>query len=154
MKKFKKILFPVDLSEVSPKIAPWALGLARTFEADVHVVYVARLFEHFTTAYVSSESIENFEKELIEGAERALSDFVKRHFENRGFDRCQAKVVVGDAADEILEYIKSEQIDMVVMGTHGRKGLERVLFGSVADRVVKMSSAPVFTINPYRVAQD
>jgi len=154
MKEFKKILLPVDLSEVSPKIAPWALSLAQTFGAEVHALYVVRRFEHLSTVYVSAESIEKFEREIIDGAERSLSDFVMRHFENRGFDRCQARVVVGDAAEEILEYIKSEKIDLVVMGTHGRKGLERVLFGSVADRVVKMSPVPVFTVNPYRVAQD
>jgi nucleotide-binding universal stress UspA family protein len=49
-----------------------------------------------------------------------------------------------------LDYISDEEIDLVIMGTHGRKGLDRVFFGSVADRVVKMSPVPVLTINPYK----
>lgn len=152
MKEFKKILFPVDLSEVSPKIAPWVLSLAETFAADIYLLFVVRRFEHFTSVYVTAESIERFEKEIIEGAERSLEEFVKKQFENKGFDRSHPKVIVGDAAEEILEFAKTEGIDMVVMGTHGRKGIERVLFGSVADRVVKMCTVPVLTINPYRVA--
>jgi nucleotide-binding universal stress UspA family protein len=152
MKEFKKILFPVDLSEVSPKIAPWVLSMAQTYLADIYLIFVARRFEHFTSVYVTAESIEKFEKEVIDGAERSLDEFVKRHFENKGFDRCHPKVVLGDAAEEILEFVKSGGMDLVIMGTHGRKGLERVVFGSVADRVVKMCTVPVLTVNPYRVA--
>ncbi|MGD8389855.1 MAG: universal stress protein [Desulfobacteraceae bacterium] len=152
MKEIKKVLFPVDLSDVSPKIAPWVLSLAKTFDAEVHLIFVARQFEHFSRVYVAPESIENFEQEILRGAERSLEEFVKHQFESKGFDRCVPRVVLGDAAEEILEYTRSAHIDMVIMGTHGRKGLERVLFGSVADRVVKMCTAPVLTVNPYRVA--
>ncbi|MCF8061319.1 MAG: universal stress protein [Deltaproteobacteria bacterium] len=151
MKPVKKLLFPVDLSEVSPRIAPWVLDLANTFDAEVHLVFVARRFEQFSTVYVSPRSIEAFEQEISQGAERGLEEFVKAHFESKGFTRCVRRVVLGDAAEEILDYIRAENIDLVVMGTHGRKGLERVLFGSVADHVVKMSTVPVLTVNPYRV---
>jgi nucleotide-binding universal stress UspA family protein len=58
--------------------------------------------------------------------------------------------VQGDPAEEILKYIAQEKVDLVIMGTHGRKGLDRVLFGSVANEVVKKSPVPVLTINPYR----
>lgn len=151
MKKVKKLLFPVDLSEVSPKIAPWVLDLAKTFDAEVHLVFVARRFEQYTAVYVAAQSIEAFEQEILQGAERSLEEFTKTHFESQGFTRCVPRVVLGDAAEEILDYVRSEGIDLVVMGTHGRKGLERILFGSVADRVVKMSTVPVLTVNPYRV---
>lgn len=153
MKEFKRLLFPVDLSDVSPKIAPWVLSLAKTFDAEVHLLFVARQFEHFSRVYVAPESIESFEQEILRGAERSLTEFAKRQFENKGFERCIPRVVLGDAAEEILAYVQSARIDMVVMGTHGRKGLERVLFGSVADRVVKMCTVPVLTVNPYRVAE-
>jgi nucleotide-binding universal stress UspA family protein len=57
---------------------------------------------------------------------------------------------LGDAAQEVLNYIQSEGIDLVIMGTHGRKGLEHIIFGSVAERVVKHSPVPVLTVNPYK----
>jgi nucleotide-binding universal stress UspA family protein len=56
---------------------------------------------------------------------------------------------LGDAAEEILKYVRSEGIDLIIMGTHGRKGLEKIVFGSVAERVVQKSPVPVLTINPY-----
>jgi nucleotide-binding universal stress UspA family protein len=153
MKKFSKILFPVDLSEVSPKIVPWVLDVARTYDAEVLVLFVARRFQHFSAVYVAPESIDAFEHEIFEGAERSLDEFIERHFQSKGFRRCTPRVILGDAAEEILDTVEKEHMDLVVMGTHGRKGLERVLFGSVADRVVKMCTVPVLTVNPYRVSE-
>ena len=63
----------------------------------------------------------------------------------------QRRVVSGDPAMEILQTIETEDIDLVVMGTHGRKGLEHILMGSVAGNVVKRSHFPVMTVNPYNL---
>jgi nucleotide-binding universal stress UspA family protein len=142
----KKILFPVDLSEVSPKIAPYVKKMAAKFDSEVHLLFVARILQHFTSIYVPHPSVSNFEGEIIKGAERKLEEFVEEHFQ--GFSP-KAKVVLGDAAEEILNYVQPEGIDLVIMGTHGRKGIERIIFGSVAERVVKKSQVPVLTVNPY-----
>lgn len=69
----------------------------------------------------------------------------------QGCPNFQKKILFGDPAQEILRFIEAEIIGMVIMGTHGRKGLEHVLFGSVAENVVKMSPVPVLTINPYKI---
>ena len=149
MKELKRILFPIDLSEVSPKIAPWVLLTAKKFQAEIHLLFVARNLEHLTNVNVQVASIENFQSEIIEGAETKIEKFANTYFE--GYPVCKAKVVVGDAAEEILNYIRSAKIDLVIIGTHGRKGLERIIFGSVAERVIKMSPTPVLSVNPYRV---
>ncbi|MCI5122570.1 MAG: universal stress protein, partial [Candidatus Electrothrix sp. AUS4] len=60
------------------------------------------------------------------------------------------KVLTGDVSEEILQYSKEIHCNLIVMGTHGYKGLERIMFGSVADKVVKNACCPVMTINPYR----
>jgi len=60
-------------------------------------------------------------------------------------------VLSGDIAEEILNYIESEGVDLVIMGTHGRKGLEKIVFGSVAERVAKGSTAPVLLLNPHKI---
>ena len=149
MKGFNKILFPVDFSEVSPKIVPWVSMVAKRFEAEIHLLFVARTFNYLSGIYVDGGSIQAFESEIIRGAEKNIDEFVKTHFgEDFNF---KTSVVPGDAAEEILKYIQSEGIDLVIMGTHGRKGLNRILFGSVAERVIKMSPVPVLSINPYRV---
>ena len=61
------------------------------------------------------------------------------------------RVAVGDPGEEIVKTVEKEKIDLVIMGTHGRKGLEHTLFGTVAHYVVTHSKAPVLIINPYRV---
>ena len=66
------------------------------------------------------------------------------------FPNYESKVVTGDPAEEIVKFADEQGIDLIVMGTHGRKGLDRTLMGSVADHVIKNASAPVFTINPLR----
>jgi len=147
MEYFKKILFPVDLSEVSPKLVPYVKEMAATFDAEVHLLFVARILQHFTSIYVPHPSVNKFEAEVVEGAEKKLQEFVEEQFES---DSCTARVVLGDPAEEILNYAQAEGIDLIIIGTHGRKGLERIIFGSVAERVLKKSQVPVLTVNPHR----
>jgi len=149
MKIFKKILFPVDFSEVSPKIAPWVLTVAKTFDAEIHILFVARRLEYFSSVYLETGAISDFQDGVIKGAEAKMEEFVMLHFKE--YPSCKTGVVLGDAGEEILNYVESEEIDLVILGTHGRKGIERIIFGSVADKVVKMSCAPVLSINPYKV---
>ena len=149
MKEFKKILFPVDLSEASPEIVPWVIMTATKFEAEIHLLFVARSLQYFSSVYVPVVSIETFEQEIIRGAESGIEEFANKYFE--GFLTPRTRVVLGDAAEEIVRYVESQDVDLVIIGTHGRKGLERILFGSVAERVIKMSPVPVMSINPFRV---
>ena len=151
MKDIKKILFPVDLSEVSSKIVPWVHTLVQKFDAEVHLLFVARTFQYFSSGYVDPGSIVSIEGELIKGGEKKMENFVNTYFAE--YPACKTQVVLGDAVEEILRYINEEGIDLVTMGTHGRKGLKHVLLGSVADRMIKMSPVPVLTINPYRVLE-
>jgi nucleotide-binding universal stress UspA family protein len=151
MPEFKKLLFPIDFSEVSPKMAPWALKVAKKFSSEIHLLFVARRLEHLASIYVEQVSIEDFENEVIRGAEEKIEEFANTHF--HGYPACKTRVVLGDAAEEILNYVKAEEIDLIVIGTHGRKGIDRILFGSVAERVIKMSPVPVMSINPYRMRE-
>jgi nucleotide-binding universal stress UspA family protein len=149
MHEFKKILFPVDLSESSTKIVPFVKSLASRYDARIHLLFVARVFDYFTSMYVPHPSVSQFEKEVIEGAEKRLYEFADESFKDVAGTRTQ--VVAGDPSEEILNYISTHGIDLVVMGTHGRKGLDKVIFGSVAERVVKSSPVPVMVVNPFKV---
>ncbi len=149
MKEFKKILFPVDLSESSEKILPYVQAVAKKFEAKIHILFAARVFEYFTSIYVPHPSINKFEKEIIDGAEKKLYEFIDKHFKE--YPGTKTVVVAGDASEEIINYVESQGIDLIIMGTHGRKGLDKVMFGSVAERVVKTSPVPVLVVNPYKV---
>jgi nucleotide-binding universal stress UspA family protein len=149
MKEFKRILFPVDLSEASEKIVPFVTALADKFRAGVHLLFVARVFDYFNSIYVPDPAISQFEKEVINGAEKRLYEFADEHF--GPFEGTKTTVVAGDAAEEIIRYAEEHGIDLIVMGTHGRKGLDKIIFGSVAERVVKTAPVPVMIVNPHKV---
>lgn len=150
MKEFKKILFPVDLSESSSKLVPYVLTMAHKFDADIHLLFVVRDFAYFESIYVPHPSIMKFEEEIVEGAKKKLEEFRKECFAD--YPNTLLSVKAGDPAQTILHYIESERIDFLLIGTHGRKGLEKVIFGSVAERVIQKSPVPVFVVNPYTVA--
>jgi nucleotide-binding universal stress UspA family protein len=145
----KRILYPIDFSECSYEVVPYVLSMAEKFEAKVYLLYVARDLRHFAGFHVPHTSISLFTKELVEASERMMDQLCRDHFkEYTNFER---KVMIGDAGEEIVGTAEREGIDLIVMGTHGRKGLDRTLFGSVAGYVVKHSSVPVLTVNPYRL---
>ena len=83
--------------------------------------------------------------EIVSGAEKSMEAFVAENF--AGVD-AKGHVLIGYAAEEILSRAEEEKVDLIVMGTHGRKGIDRILFGSVAEKVVKNASMPVLTIRP------
>jgi nucleotide-binding universal stress UspA family protein len=92
----------------------------------------------------------NIEDEVVQGAERELEKFEQQFF--AGYPTKKRAVLKGDPVDQIIAYIRAEKIDLVVMGTHGRKGIDKIIFGSVADRMVKNSPVPVMMMNAYRKA--
>jgi len=149
MIEFKKILFPVDLSESSDKMIPYVQAVAKKFDSKIHILFAARVFEYYSSMYVPYPSISSFENEVIAGAEKRLYEFVDEHFSE--YANTKAVVVAGDASEEIINYIEEHHIDLVIMGTHGRKGMDKILFGSVAERVLKTSPVPVMVVNPYKV---
>ena len=148
MEEIKKILFPIDFSDISPVIVPWVLTMTEKFASENHLLFVARSLEYYSGVYVSYVSIADFEQQVVKGAETTMEEFVNKHFAE--YDNCKSKIVIGDPAEEILNYAENENIDMIIIGTHGRKGIEKILFGSVARQVIKMSPVPVLSINPYR----
>jgi nucleotide-binding universal stress UspA family protein len=149
VKDIKKILFPVDLSESSEKLVPYVATMADKFQTEIHIPYVGRIFQYFTSIYVPHTSINKFEAELLQGAEKRMQEFKDTNF--KAFPNTQTVVVLGDASEEIIHYSESEKIDLIIMGTHGRKGLDKVIFGSVAEQVVKTAPVPVMVVNPYKV---
>ena len=150
MLEIKRILFPIDFSENSVKILPYVLSVSEKYDAMIYLLHVVDDLSKWGGGfYIPHIPLEQYQEEALKGAEESLLRVCEdqlRHCPN-----FQKRVLCGDPAQEILKTIESEGIDMVIMGTHGRKGLEHVFFGSVAENVVKKSSVPVLTINPYKV---
>ena len=148
MQTFKNILFPIDFSECSEKVFPYALEMAQKFDAKLRLLFVARDISYLSTVDVAWELLRNTVAEVARAGENRMEAFCDKQLSD--FPNYESKVVTGDPAEEIVKFANEQGIDLIVMGTHGRKGLDRTLMGSVADHVIKNASAPVLTINPFR----
>jgi len=145
MVTIKRILCPVDFSANSAKVAEYAKALARRFDARVIALYVAPTMNRYALFQVPEQAIETFVGTIVQGAREKMEAFVPQVFSDVD---AMGLVDTGDPAEGILRAVKTEEVDMVVMGTHGRKGIDRIMFGSVAEQVVKKSTVPVMTIRP------
>ena len=141
----KRILCALDLSEHSRHVAIYARDFAKLTGASVIAVYVAPTLTQYTGFRVPTNTIDSFVGEIVSGAESTMSAFMAEYFKDVD---ARGLVVVCYAAEEILALADKEQVDLIVMGTHGRKGIDLLLFGSVAEKVVKNSICPVLTIRP------
>lgn len=148
MKEIKKILVPVDFSENSCKVLDSAGTLAAKLGAELAVVFVVQNFDNYSGFFVPHVPLAQLEEEMVRNAEEKMQSFVKECLP--GGTAVQTRVLSGDVAESIVEHAATTGVDMIVIGTHGYKGLERILFGSVAEKVVKTAACPVLTINPYR----
>ncbi len=146
MKQVKKILFPIDFAESYDSLLPWVSTFVEKFDATLYVVFVAQDLSSFSTFYVPHGNIQNFQEEAMQAAEKRMAAAAKEQFKN--FPKLETRVLMGSPAEKILEVAKKENVDLIIMGAHGRTGLERVFFGSVADKVVTESLCPVMTIHP------
>lgn len=149
MINIKKILFPLDLTQNSSKILDYVLSVSEKYNSVVYLLHVVQDLNKWGKLYVPHPSMDKLQKEANEAAKNAMDTVCENQLQN--CPHFKKLVVSGDAADEILKVIKSEDIDLLIMGTHGRKGLEHVIFGSVAEKVVKRSPVPVLSINPYQL---
>ncbi len=149
MVEVKKILFPVDFTSSSKKVLPFARYLCEKLGASIHLIHVVRGAEDFTGFDMGAAWFASFEQELLKGAEKAMERFIDENLQDfpNGLDK---SVVMGDVVEEILKMAGQVGADMIVIGTHGRKGLEKIVFGSVAREVVKRADIPVLTVNPFK----
>jgi universal stress protein A len=142
---FKKILYPVDFSEYAGEILEYAVAIATQFGSELHLIHVIPNLNYFTP-YESFLTPEN-----LVAIERNIEGEVKRDFDKlteRLTVPAKRVVRTGITFVEIIDYIKEEGIDLVVMGTHGRSGIEHILIGSVAEKVVRKAPCPVLTVRP------
>ncbi|HEB68267.1 MAG TPA: universal stress protein [Desulfobulbus sp.] len=153
MQEFKTVLTPIDFSENAVKVARSAAYVAGTFRADLHFIFVVQNFEDYSGFFVPPVNLPNLEEEIFTSAQQRMDSFMEENqamLEGYGLSGVKSKVLSGDVGEEILNYAVEVNSNLIIMGTHGYKGLERIMFGSVADKVVKTACCPVMTINPYR----
>lgn len=144
MKDFKNILFATDFSESSDFAFDHALSLARQFAAQLNIIHVINEPVDLRGFYVPHISFEKLEEEIEQGAQKLMEKFCRDHITDD--DKIDTFIVPGIPYDEIIKQAEAISADLIVMGTHGRTGLDHVLFGSTAEKVVRKSPVPVMTI--------
>lgn len=144
MPEFKRILWPVDFSEAQERLLPWILYLLEKHQARLHLLHVTMDLEQCAGIYDMGPLQHSF----MEGAQGQMDRLCRGPLD--GQPGLEAVVCCGDPVQKILEYVAAQEIDLIVVGTHGRKGLGHTIMGSVAENLVRQSPVPVLTINPHR----
>jgi nucleotide-binding universal stress UspA family protein len=144
MMEIKSILFPTDFSEGSSQALQYAVDMSKKYGAKLYVVHVIYDIAKATGWYVPHVSMDQMYKDIEEGAKKELDRFGVK--ELNGLKSLDRSVVMGVPHEEIINFAKKNKIDIIVMGTHGRKGIDRILFGSTAAQVVRFAPCPVLTV--------
>jgi len=144
--EYKKVLFCTDFSDNADYAFNYAYGVTQRDKGLLYILHV--IPENPQKAYVegflSAENLEKIQKTIEEDLDNNYKERYVNKIEN-GI-ACEFVTKSGREDEEILEFAKKEKIDLIVMGTHGRTGIEHVFFGSVAEKVLRHSPIPVFVI--------
>ena len=137
---FDEILVPVDGSDASASAIDTAVAVANAFDARVHALYAISLEPYYPLEITMDRVVNVLEREgeeavgtVADASEAAGIDFV-------------TEIVRGMPHESIQKYVDAHEIDLVVMGTHGRTGIDRTLLGSVTERVLRTATVPVLAV--------
>ncbi len=158
---FEKILVPLDGSRFSGKAIPYAVEIAKRFDAEIILLFVVRripptnsvnpigggMVSPSTSELLIQSALES-ERENINQGKRYLRGKL-RQILALGL-KGSYRVIAGDPAEEIIDLCKVKSINLVIMTTSGKSGLKRALIGSVADRVIREPGFPVLAIRPLK----
>jgi nucleotide-binding universal stress UspA family protein len=142
--EIKNILFPTDFSDGSAQALEYAVDMAKRYGAKLHVVHIIYDVAKATGWYVPHVSVNQMYDEIKQGAQKEIERFGVE--ELSGLKDIERSVITGVPHEEIINFVKKNKIDMIIMGTHGRKGIDRILFGSTAAQVVRFAPCPVLTV--------
>lgn len=135
MLTIRRILFPTDFSEGAARAFPQAVFLAKQHDAELHIVHVQNDGGDTQSMPVPTETLTDW----MGGARENGVDL-------EALSIVQKQIEGSSASDQLVAYVEEEDVDLVVMGTHGRRGIQRMLLGSVTEAVVRTAPCPVLTV--------
>lgn len=144
--RLQKILLPTDFSNYSAAATKYACELASRFNADLHLLHLLELHLSSTPDFGLGLALPRYINESRAAAEKCLAGVLDPKW-SAGRTVIQA-VLEGSPKVEIIRYARKQDIDLIVLSTHGRTGLAHVIMGSVAESVVRTAPCPVLTVRP------
>jgi nucleotide-binding universal stress UspA family protein len=142
--EIKKILFTADFSEATHHAFSYALDLSKKYGAKLFILHVVHNTFIYPGMHIPHDSLDVVNREMEEAARKTLHKLTLSAGD--GSRNIESGVLRGVPYEEILKFASSNAIDLIVVGTHGRKGLDRAILGSTAERVVRNATCPVLTV--------
>lgn len=141
----RRILVPIDFSEASELAVQHGKEIAMTYGAEIDLLHVVE--EPFYPPAYGPDVTEFPTRDVVERVEKQLADMAR---DDIGYEHVMVEATTGYPSSEILDYVDENDVDLIVLATHGRTGLDHILLGSVAERVLRRSPKPVFVVKPDR----
>jgi nucleotide-binding universal stress UspA family protein len=145
MLEIKLILCPIDFSEFSVRAYCYAQSLAEHYRSKLVVQHIVEIWRHPGASFAATASLyEEYCESLLGSGKKQLLEFVKNHTRVK----LQPELIVdqGIAPDMILSFAQAQKSDLIVMGTHGLRGFDRLMLGSATDRVMRRAPCPVTAV--------
>jgi nucleotide-binding universal stress UspA family protein len=144
--EIRLILCPVDFSEFSVRAYRHALSVAEHYHAKLVALHTVELWRHPSFDFApTAKAYDESCRALCRNGEEQLRELLKNNM--RGEVHTETMVEVGNAADSILAFAQNRKADVIVMGTHGRRGYDRFVLGSVTERVMRSAGCPVLVVS-------
>jgi universal stress protein A len=144
MKRIRRVLYATDFSPASRRAFDTALTMAKSLNARLTIVYVLAPVVTVPEQYIDAATFDRLDKQAREWSAQHLNKLAARA-KSAGV-KASVMLRAGDPADQIVRGYRSSNSDLIVVGTHGRRGLPKFFLGSVAERVVSTASCPVVTV--------
>ena len=146
MKETNRIVIPVDFLEATDKLVEYASYMAGKLSAVAHFVHIVHFYAG--DAMIGLPFAQECEERLLSNSEELMSNLLTDNRER--CPGCTGEVIIGDPVEKIIEFAREKDSDLIILSTHGAKGFEKILLGSVAERVLKRAHCPVLIMKPFR----
>jgi len=143
----RRIVVPQDFSDYSLHALKYAVTLAGLFNSELIILHVVEPIVYPADFSFGQVSIPAMEEEIRKHSEEQLNELVTKEIPSS--IKVTSIIKVGKPFIEIIEVAKTENADLIVISSHGRTGMDHVLFGSTADKVVRKAPCPVLTVRPH-----
>jgi len=140
----KKVLVPIDFSDYSKSALKYAVNFAKSFNADIILIYVVEPIIYPPDFSMGQIAMPSINTEWDDRAKDELQKLAKN--EIAGVASVKTIIKTGKPFVEIIETAKEENVDLIIIATHGHSGVEHILFGSTAEKVVRKAPCPVLTL--------
>ena len=140
----KKVLVPIDFSDYSKSALKYAVNFAKSFNADIILIYVVEPIIYPPDFSMGQIAMPSINTEWDDRAKDELQKLAKSEIAE--IANVKTIIKTGKPFVEIIETAKEEDIDLIIIATHGHSGVEHILFGSTAEKVVRKAPCPVLTL--------